>query len=298
MKKNQQLGLLFMTFSAIGLAIATILLKLIPVSTDLVPVQVAVWRFAIAAPLMWLFAVSGKKKVALEFKQIWRLVGLGVVFSAAGLLALLSLGRLSSSLYAILVYIYPSLVVIYSLVAKRPVSQLWWLGIPLTLLGLVLTVFDFSQSLQVDGLGVILSILNGVVLAIYNILGERIFSQIPDRQVGATWIFTGAMGVGLLLGFIFGFNTPDNLQGWLLLIALGIFGTLIPILSLNYGIQLLGAAQSSVIMTMQPVMAVIFSMIIFGDILSIQQWLGGFLVILAIFLLQWTPKQTGAAARD
>lgn len=298
MKNNQQLGLLFVIISATGLAIATILLKLIPVSTDLTPGQVAVWRFAIAAPLMWLFTLSSKKKVTPEPKQIWRLVGLGVVFSAASLLALFSLGRLSSSLYAILVYIYPSLVVIYSLVTKRPVSQLWWLGIPLTFLGLVLTVFDFSQSLQVDGLGVILSILNGVVLAVYNILGDRIFNQIPDRQVGTAWIFTGAMAVGLLLGFIFGFNSPDNLQGWLLLIALGIFGTLIPILSLNYGIQLLGAAQSSVIMTIQPVLAVILSTIIFSDMLSVQQWLGGLLVILAIFLLQLAPKRTGAAARD
>ena len=298
MKKTQQLGLLFMTISAIGLAIGTILMKLIPVKTDLDPTQVAVWRFAIAAPLMWLFTAAGKKKVALGSKQIWRLIGMGVVFSAASLLALLSLGRLSSSLYAILVYIYPSLVVVYALLTKRPVSRLWWLGIPLTMVGLVLTVFDFSQSLQLDGLGVVFSFLNGVVLAVYNILGEKILNQIPDRQVGTTWIFSGAMGVGLLLGLIFGYNTPDTAQGWLLLIALGIFGTLIPILFLNFGIQMLGAAQSAVIMTMQPVLAVILSMIVFGDMLNLQQWLGGLLVILAILLLQLSPKGSGAVARD
>ena len=298
MKKTQQLGLLLMIVSAIGLAAATILMKLIPTNTDLAPGQVAVWRFAIAAPLMWLFTLSSKKKVAVPARQTWGLVGLGVVFSAASLLALLSLGRLSSSLYVILVYIYPSLVVIYSLVAKRPVSQLWWLGIPMTLVGLVLTVFDFSQSLQVDGLGVILSILNGVVLAVYNIFGERIFNRIPDRQVGTTWIITSAMVVGCLFGLIFGFNPPDTLQGWLLLISLGIFGTMVPILTLNYGIQMLGAAQSSVIMTLQPVLAVILSTIIFSDVLSLQQWLGGILVILAILLLQWSPKRAGVVERD
>ena len=298
MKKTQQLGLLLMIVSAIGLAAATILMKLIPTNTDLAPGQVAVWRFAIAAPLMWLFTLSSRKKVALPARQIWGLVGLGVVFSAASLLALVSLGRLSSSLYVILVYIYPSLVVIYSLIAKRPVSQLWWLGIPMTLIGLVLTVFDFSQSLQVDGLGVVLSILNGVVLTVYNILGERIFNRIPDRQVGTTWIITSAMVVGCLFGLIFGFNPPDTLQGWLLLISLGIFGTMVPILTLNYGIQMLGAAQSSVIMTLQPVLAVILSTIIFSDVLSLQQWLGGILVILAILLLQWSPKRAGAVERD
>ena len=291
MKKTKQLGFLFMTISAIGLAAATILMKLIPVKTNLTPGQVAVWRFAIAAPLLWLVTLSGKKKVGLPSRQVWELVGLGVVFSAASVLALLSLGRLSSSLYAILVYIYPSLVVIYSLITRRPVSRLWWLGVPMTLIGLALTVFNSSQSIQVDGLGIVLSIMNGVVLAVYNILGERIFKKVPSRQAGTTWIQTGAMVIGLLLGFIFGFNLPDTFQGWLLLVSLGVFGTMIPILALNYGIQMLGASQSSVIMTMQPVMAVIFSTIIFSDTLTLQQWLGGLLVILAILLLQWTPKQ-------
>jgi drug/metabolite transporter (DMT)-like permease len=182
-------------------------------------------------------------------------------------------------------------VVVYALISGQPVSRLWWLAVPVTLIGLALTVFDFSQSLQVDGLGILLSIMNGLALAVYNILGEGIFKKVPSRQVGTTWIHSGAMVVGLLLGFIFGFNLPDTFQGWLLLISLGVFGTLVPILALNYGIQMLGAAQSSVIMTMQPVLAVLLSTIIFKDVLSIQQWLGGLLVILAILLLQWTPKQ-------
>lgn len=294
MKKTQQLGFLLVTISAIGLAVATILMKLLLSETELTPGQVAVWRFAIAAPLMWLFTRTQKKKTKLDSRQVGGLVLMGVVFSAASVLALTSLSRLPSSLYAILVYIYPSLVVVYSLITKRPVSRLWWVGIPITLIGLALTVFDFSEALRVDTLGLILSLLNGVAIALYNILSEQILARIPDRQVGAAWILTSAMAVGLSLGLVFGYVTPDSLRGWLLLISLGIFGTLMPILALNHGIQLLGAAQSSVIMTLQPVLAVIFSMIVFGDLLSIQQWMGGLLVIGAILLLQWTPRQTGA----
>lgn len=293
MKKAQQLGFLFMVIAAIGLMWATILMKLIPQETDLTPGQVAVWRFAIAAPLMWIFTLSSQKPSEWVPKRIWRLIGLGGVFSIASLTALSSLGRLSSSLYAILVYIYPSLVVVYLLIAKRPVPRLWWLGIPLTLIGLVLTVFNFSQSIQMDWLGVVLSVSNGIVLAIYNLLGEGVFGEVPNKQVGTTWVQTGAMVFGLFMGLVFGFNIPDDQHGWLLLISLGVFGTMVPILALNHGIHMLGAARSSVIMTVQPVMTVILSTILLGDLLTLQQWLGGFIVILAILLLQWNPQHPG-----
>lgn len=289
--KKQQLGFILMAISAVGLAVGTILMKQIPLRTTMTPGHVAIWRFTISAPLMWLITLARQKKLDWLPRKTWPLIGLGVVYSAASLLALLALGQLSSSLYAIIVYIYPSLVVVYALVAGSAVPRLWWLGLPLTLIGLALVVFDFGQPLQVDVLGVVLSVLNGLVIAVYNILSAKVFADVSNRQVGTTWVNTGAMLAGLGLIFIFGFNAPDSLVGWVLLIALGIFGTLAPILALNAGLQMVGAARGSVIMTLQPVVAVLISTVFFGDILTPQQWLGGAVVILAIILLQRSPDR-------
>ncbi len=293
--RKQQLGFLLMAISAIGLGVGTILMKLLPLRTDMTPGHVAVWRFLIAAPLMWVITLSRKKKSGLVPSHPWWLLGLGAIYSLASLLALTALGRLPSSIYAILVYIYPSLVVIYSIIIKKPVPHLWWLGLPMTLIGLALTVFRLGQPLEFDLIGILLSLLNGVTIAIYMLLSEAVFRKVPERQLGTTWVNTGAMVMGLLMIFIYGFNAPDTVDGWILLISLGIFGTLIPILSMNIGIQLLGAARSSIIVTLQPVVAVLISTIFLGDILTISQWIGGILVIVAIALLQRSPNQTPSA---
>lgn len=289
--KKQQLGFILMALSAVGLAVGTILMKLVPQNTTMTPAHVAVWRFSIAAPLMWLMTVIRQPKSGFIPDRPWWLIGLGVIYSLASLFALLALERLSSSLYVIIVYIYPSLVVIYSLIIGKSVPRLWWLGLPITLIGLVLTVFEFGQSLQVDLVGFLISVLNGFAIAAYMILSEKIFKFVRERQLGTTWVNTGAMLAGFLLIPFMGVSSPESLGGWILLISLGIFGTLIPILALNSGVQMVGAARGSVIVTLQPVVAVLISTIFLGDILTLQQWAGGALVIIAIVLLQRSPDR-------
>ncbi|MEA3327505.1 MAG: DMT family transporter, partial [Chloroflexota bacterium] len=84
----------------------------------------------------------------------------------------------------------------------------------------------------------------------------------------------------------FGLSTPVSTIGWILLFSLGVFGTMLPILAINYALQLMGAARGSVIMTLQPVLAVLISTIFLGEVLTLQQWVGGILVIAAIVMLQ------------
>lgn len=278
-----------MAVSAIGLAIATIMMKVLPAEANMTPGQIAVWRFLIAAPLMWLILWIRKGEARVVPAQTPRLLLLGGIYSMASLLALTSLNRLPSSIYVIIVFFYPSLIVVYHLVRRQPVPRLWWLGLPLTLVGLVLTVSHFGQPVTLDAIGILLTILNGLAMAIYMLWSEKVFSGVSDRQLGSTWVMTGAMAVGLLLIFLFGFKTPDTVKGWAMLFTLGIVGTLIPIFAMNVGIQMLGSARSSMISTLQPVVTVLISMIFLQEVLSTTQWIGGIMVIFAILLLQRSP---------
>jgi drug/metabolite transporter (DMT)-like permease len=287
--QKKQLGFLLMSASAVGLAVGTIMMKILPAEAGLTPGQVAVWRFLIASPLMWLFTLGRIRGKALRPESPAKLLGLGVVYSLASLLALLALNRLPSSIYVIILFFYPAIIVVSHLINRKPIPQLWWLGIPMTLVGLVLTVAPSGQLVRLDPLGILFSILNGITIAVYMLLSERVFGQVRDRQLGSTWMMTGAMGVGLALALIYGFKLPDSVQGWIYLVTLGLVGTLIPILSMNIGIQMIGSARSSVISTLQPVVAVLISTAFLHEVLTVRQWLGGGLVIIAIILLQRSP---------
>ena len=289
--KRYQTGFLLMILAATMLAFATLLMKQIPQITILLPKDVAIWRFSIATPLLWLFYFlkqgSNKKLPG----SPWRFLGLGCAYALANFCAVFALARLASSLYVIIVFIYPSLVVLFSLLTGGRVPKLYWLGLPLTLIGLLLITNQLGSDLVVNPLGLVITVLNAVAMATYFILSERLFRNINQKFLGTNWVMTGAMIAGLLMIPFLQVQTPGSVLGWLYLISLSIFGTLIPILAMNFGLQLVGAARGSVVITLQPILTVLISTIFLGERLSILQWIGGILVITAVVMLQLSPDK-------
>jgi drug/metabolite transporter (DMT)-like permease len=289
--KKSRLGLIAMVMAAFGLAIAVILMKVIPEYTRMPPQHVAIWRFTIAAPLLWLILSLRKHPKRFFPKKLGGVLGLGLVFSVASFSAVFALQRLSSSIFVIIFYIYPSLVVLYALLTGRPVPRLFWLGLPLTLFGLLLTSFEFGAVFAIDPLGLIITVVNACALAAYMIISEKVFKTIEDQLSGTNGVLTSAMLVGLILVPFLGISTPGTLQGWVLLISFSVFGTVMPILAMNLGLGLLTAARGSIIITLQPVLNVLLGMLLLNESLSAQQLIGGGLVILAVILLVRSPDQ-------
>jgi len=272
--------------AAVGLASATLFMEVILNMTSLKPPHVSVWRFVIAGSFIWIISVFQHSKDEKQEGRPVKFLSLGAVFGVAGFSAIFALNLLPSSIYVIILYIYPSLIVLYSLIVGKPVPKLIWLGLPMTFLGLFLTVFNFDSRLAIDPVGFVITIINSLAICVYFILSERIFSGIQSKLPGTRWMLTGSMVFSLLWIPFLGLRTPSSMLGWLLLIGLGIFGTMVPILLVNVGLQLIGAARGSVIVSLQPVFAVIFSTLFLGESLTTQQWLGGFLVVAAVVLLQ------------
>jgi drug/metabolite transporter (DMT)-like permease len=286
-------GFLLMVLAAVGLALSTILMKVIPQVTPLAPAHVSIWRFLIAGALFWIVMILHPIKTKGLESNPYRLIILGFVFGLSGFSAVFALNYLPSSIYVIIIYIYPSLVVLYSLISGKSVPKLFWLGLPLTFLGLFLTAFDFGSVLSVDPLGFLITIVNAIAMTAYFLLSERFFGAERSKFHGTRWMLTGALVFSLLWIPFLGLQTPHTNFGWLLVLTLGIFGTFVPLLSINVGLQQIGAARGSVIITLQPILAVLFSTLFLGETLTLQQWLGGAVVIAAIILLQLSADQHG-----
>lgn len=289
--KKQRLGFMLMLLAALGFGFAVILMRMMTQSMSLPTYQIGIWRFVIAGPLIWLLNLLRKEKADLPRKrQIW-LIGLGLVFAMSGYSALFALDRIPSSLYIIILYIYPSLIVIYSIIRNRPVPSLFWLGLPMSFIGLVITVYQPGQNLVIDLVGLLMTFLNAISMMVYILLSEEVFRGVNDRLSGTSWVITGAMLVSLSMIPIFGLNLPNSGVEWILLLTYGLFGTLMPVLSMNVGLQLIGAARGSVIITFQPVITVLLAILFLNEALSLQQWIGGMLVVTAVILMQLSPDR-------
>ena len=296
--KDKHIGFLAMVIASLGLAVAVMLMKVIPQVTQMPPQHVAIWRFALATPPLWAYLSLQRRSRQGTFRHPWRFLGLGLIYSIASFSAIFALQRLSSSIYVILVYFYPSLVVLYALLSGRSIPRLLWLGLPLTLIGLFLTTFEFGAALTIDPIGMVITMINALALAAYMLLSEKVFKSLDEPIFGTMAVLSGAMLVGLLLIPFLGISTPNTFEGWALLVSFGIFGTLMPIVAMNISLKKLGAARGSLIITLQPVLTVLMAMVFLNETLTLQQWVGGGLVILAIILLQRSPDRVGKPANQ
>jgi len=268
-------------------------MDIIQIQTDLPPAHVAIWRFILAGPLMWL--VMGWRKPANGWipKKILGFLGLGLVYSVVSFSAVFALRLLTPTVYIIIIYLYPSLVVLYSLFTGKPVPRLWWLGLPLTLLGLVLTTYRFGQELTGDPIGILITLLNSLGMAAYMILSEQVFKGSSQKRLGTSWMITSTMVSGIMTIPLLGISLPQSKMGWILLIVISSLGTVMPILAMNTGLQLIGAARGSIIITLHPVLVVLFSTLFLNEQLTLQQWVGGVMVVGAVIMLQRSSDREG-----
>ncbi|MCJ7696007.1 MAG: DMT family transporter [Anaerolineaceae bacterium] len=289
--KNKSIGLILMLTSGLTFAIATILIRSIQTYTTITAANIAAIRFIIATPIMWLlFFKTGIKPLA-NRKRL-QFILLGFVFSVASFSAVFAIDRISSSLFVIILFTYPSLVVIYSVLAKKPIPWLTPLALPLSLIGLVLAVSPFNGGLKIDTLGFLITLLNSVALASYFILSSRLFEKQDSRMQGSLWVFIGSLIIGILVIPFASFRLPANPLEWWLIIGYATLGTIIPIVTANVGINLLGAAQASMTNVIQPIATVLLSVLIFSDVMNFSQILGSILVIGSVIVLQIYKRKT------
>jgi drug/metabolite transporter (DMT)-like permease len=107
------------------------------------------------------------------------------------------------------------------------------------------------------------------------------------------WLMAGATATPLMPAEI-----PT--EAWPGLIAIGVVSTFIAIQTFYAGTKRVGAAQASLISTVEPIWTVALAAILLGERLTPIQLLGGALILVAVVIAQTAPASaaTAPAASD
>jgi drug/metabolite transporter (DMT)-like permease len=287
---ERRAGLLMILLAATGYAFLPVFTRKIYELSTLQPVDIALWRFAFATPAIWLM-IQWRKPAIDRTLDRKKLLGLGIVYSGATLTGFFGLQRIEASTYIVLFYTYPAMVTLISFVGGTRLSRMAWLALGMTLIGIILTVPDFSLSNGNDAIGIGLALLNALVVAVYFLLVGRVMGKTDAVARGSAWVITGTLLTLLLLLPIFGLQVPASGNTWLLLLGLGTISTALPIFAMNTGIRKIGATQASIISTVEPVESMLLAVILLGEVVLPVQWLGAALIILAVLLLELRPRR-------
>ena len=257
--------------------------------------QTLAFRFILAALGMWaLAAVLRQNPLRIERRQVLALVGLGaIVYFGQSFTYFTALRSLPASLCVLIVYVYPSMVVLAGwLFLRRHVSV--WHGVALvaSFAGVVLLVG--GAQLQIAW-SLVFAIAAPTIYTGYILAGERVMRAVPAVGASAVIMAGAAVSFTALAFFQGELAFPRSGGGWAVVLGLALIPTMIAISLFLAGLPRIGAARSALLSTWEPVVTVLLAVALFGDSLSGVQLAGGVLILAAAVLVVQS-RGTRAAA--
>lgn len=255
--------------------------------------QLLAFRFVLAAIGMWTLAFAvGQNPLSLSRRQTVSLVVVGgVLYTAQALTYFIALRTLPASLCVLIVYMYPSLVVVAGwLFLRRHVSP-WHVGaLVASFVGVVLLVGGAQFQL---GAGLIFAFAAPLVYTTFILISERVMSGPPP--VAASAVMMTATGVTLsVVALAQGqLMLPATAPGWAVSVGIAVVPTMVAITLFLAGLPRVGAARASLISTLELVVTVALAILVLGDRFTVLEAAGGVLVLGAVVIVQaahmWRP---------
>ncbi len=198
---------------------------------------------------------------------------IGYVGQAACFFA--ALGHASAGLVALLLYIYPTLVVLLSAA---------FLGERITALKGALLLASFAGlALTLGGgqgtaTGIALGLCAAAFYSVYIVVGARELKDV-DSLASATVVCLSAATVMAFAALAMGASVPGDAQGWAAVVAIAVVSTVVAMLAFFAGLKLVGPGVASIVSTLEPVVTVALAWLVLGERLEPLQLAGGALVL-------------------
>lgn len=260
--------------------------------SDVNPIASAFWRMALAAPVLWGWAVArgardvaAGRRVAFSRAVMWA----GLFFAGDMALWHLSLRDTSVSNATLLSNFAPIFIALWAwLVCRSRFSRSLLMGLTATLAGAVLLVVPNAVSGAGPGrlrmLGDALGLGSAVFYAAYQLAIKGAREEYSTARLMA-WSTT-ITGLALLPAALLssGAMIPSSLSGWLPLLALALVAQIAGQTVIAYALAHLPASLSSVSLLVQPLTATVAAWVIFGEAIGPVQAAGGALLLGGIYV--------------
>ncbi|MGY1488872.1 DMT family transporter [Methylobacillus pratensis] len=293
--RQQALGVLFALVSAIGFSAKAIFVKLAYVE-PVDAVTLLALRMAFSVPFFIVAMFYGQEKAAEMQRRDWLAVlVLGFVgYYLASFLDFLGLQYISAGLERLILFLYPTMVVLISaLVFRERIGRTVMVALLLSYAGIVLVfVHDFSMNGDGLFLGGALVFASAFAYAVYLVgAGHTI------ARIGAMRFTSYAMTVACLACIAqFLLTHPlDALRQsgrvYVLTANMALFSTVLPAFALAAAMKRIGSMRTSMIGALGPVATIYLAYVFLGEQLSLIQFLGSVLVLVGVMMISLRKKK-------
>jgi len=220
----------------------------------------------------------------------WKIIGLGLLsYYVSSLLDFMGLQYISAGLERLILYIYPTLVLLMlAFWKKEKVTRKTKMALMLAYSGMLLVFIqdvrltsDWNQTL----LGAGLVLLSTVFFALFVVLAGDTIPKVGSSRFTAYAMLSACAGVilhNLVAEGIENLHQPQPV--YVLAIILAFFCTVIPSFLMNKGISLIGSGRAVVLGSIGPVITLFLGALVLHEPITLVQFMGALLVISGVSL--------------
>lgn len=245
-------------------------------------------RFAIAGTLLAAWGMASGMRWP-RGRDLALLVAMGAVGYVGQSFSYFSaLQHASAGLVAMLLYLYPAIVMLLSaLLFRRPVGLGRAAAVAAALAGTALAV---GGDLYSEPVGIALGIAAALIYSVYILVGEGVMTRVGPLPAATVVMLAAAAAYGVAAGSA-GLALPVSATGWAAVLAIAVFSTLLAILGFFKGLERLGAADASTLSAMEPMITVGLAALVLGEAITLPQLAGGGLILVAVIYLARCPAR-------
>ena len=238
--------------------------------------------------LLAVFAVKDRGVFRVRREHLKYFFGTGIISVVLFTSCYFSCQKICSlAVASILLYTAPSFVVILSaMLWKEPVTKKKLLALALTLVGCACVCGVFDGGLTVTFTGILLGLGAGFFYALYSIFGRYALAHYSSMTVTVwTFIFAGPASLVMLRPAEMRavFTAPS---AWLLAAGLVVFSTVAPYILYTRGLARVESGKASIMASLEPVVAALAGVLIFGEPMGPLTLLGILCVLAGVYILR------------
>ena len=300
-QQSQQIitGCLFVLLAAFGFSAKSILVKLAyGNSPHLDAITLMLLRMAISLPFFLVVAVwsarASKQNSRIMHRmrmQDWLMVMmLGVLgYYLSSLLDFEGLAYISAGLERLILYLYPTFVVLLTAgYYRNAINRYQAFALLLSYAGILLVYTDTKLQPNSQGLfiGSAFVASSAMTFAIFMVGSGVLIKRIGSMRFTAYSMTVACVVTGLHFIIRHGsypLHLPASVYGLAGIMA--IFSTVLPSFLMNAGIQRIGAGSASIISSAGPIGTLILAFFLLGESITMSQLAGTFLVLVGVYVV-------------
>lgn len=248
--------------------------------------SVLFYRYLLAVVMLGALMLVRRQSFALRRRDLVPLAVMGLLFSFSSLFLFESYNHMDAGIASTILFLYPVLVAVIMAVGfHEKASKAAMLSILLALTGIAM-LYKGGDGEPLSFFGVALVFLSSLCYAVYIVgVNRSSLRGLPTEKLTFYALLFGLGVYVVRLRFCADLQAIPTPGFWINAVSLALFPTIVSLVTMAAAIRAIGSTPTAILGALEPLTALFFGVVVFGEQLTPRIVLGVVLILVAVTLI-------------